>query len=376
MTDIDVTQQSVKTAMTDLEDVATTLARADGFVQKWIKTDASGGFFLTNAGAHIDTVREELGHQYRDLGTTVGAASDAVLSIWKDFRDQDEAAREKYEKYQQEAEGNAYSFGGTTLLSPDGTIAPFKPPVVSPHPAPSPAERKVDLGDLQSHLDAPEADTGWIETLNTWRDIKDGIDKVLGFEWVTGPLQKVGVHIPLEKFKSDMEGNYEDWAEAVAAISALASYFDQLHTDMDQVKEQVAERWLGGSSTAVQEWLSHFASASDYHRGQLNAFAGQIESEAILCKMVLDQLIDILGDLADCLPVIQANGDGLIDKGISLLKSAGKAIAGAIAAVIRFITKFLTKIDLLWTALWAIITILSSAPNDLEFAEITKPAVS
>ena len=376
MTDIDVTKQSIQVAVADLDDVSSTLARADGFVHQYLRADTSGGLFLTNAGAHINDAREELGHQYRDLSRTVSDASDAVMAIWKDFRDQDEASREKYEAYRQEADGNAYAFGGTTLLQSDGTLAPAKPPAVTPHPAPSPASRRVDLGDLQSHLDNPDASTGWIETLNTWRDIKDGIDKALAFEWMTAPLSKLGIHVPLDKFKNHMEGNYEEWAESIAAMFALADYFDQVHTDMEQVRDQVAQRWLGSSSVAVQEWLGSFASAADFHRGQLNAFAGQVESEAILCKMSLDQVIDLLGDLSDFLPVFQVTGDNLIEKGIDLLSDARQALASAVAAAIRLVVKIVTRVELLWTAAWAIITLLSSAPNDLRFPEVTRPAAA
>ena len=66
MTDIEVTRETAFTAAADLDALAGTLPKVQGFMNQYVYSDMEGGFFLTDAGDSINELRLALYQLTRD----------------------------------------------------------------------------------------------------------------------------------------------------------------------------------------------------------------------------------------------------------------------------------------------------------------------
>ncbi len=359
--DIEVAHQGVKVAIADLDALAEALTGADTFVDTYFRVQP-GGRFLTQASDLLDSIRAKLGDQYRGLSTKVDDASDSILVIWKEFERTDGQARVEFERQRERARRVG-----------SGDLPPLtEPPEVAPHPPPRAATRSVDAATLAAILASPKADTRVLEMLDCWREIGNKIDLVLSFEFLVIPLGKVGLHVPLNQFAEWMEGNYLDMAEAAAGVFVLSTFFESVGDDVGLTSGQVGGHWLGETSEAVQSWLGTLAGAASLHSRGLAGFAGGIQMQAQTLKLVLDQILDLLGDLADCVPVLERSADNLMKTIESLAEAEMKRFWATVFAAFRIVTKLILRLTLMYDAVIGLITILSSY-NDVEFPAVPAP---
>ena len=364
MTDIEVTRHTALTAAADLDALADTLPRVQGFMNQYVYSDMEGGFFLTNAGDSINELRLALYQQY-------AFGSGTVYALLKDGGDAVVAAFREVEKADREAADDVTAPDVLDLLRAP-TAGPFGVQGVDPRVPQEPTSTvpegpAVDPGDYDSVLAEPEPDLGAIKLMDDINDVRDKVGFITEFEWALRPLNGFGLTNPIEKFKDYMDGEYVSLATALAAVGSLGDYWLKVHGDLVATELRLRQRWAGRGGEAAADWVRDVASATIDHQIAIRLVEGKIANELALLKAALDTLFNIVEEIIECIP----GGDSKLDMLLDLPFALAEDLTAKLTTGVE---KFLIAFDSLWVICLSVISLLSQSGDDLEFPYVRSPS--
>lgn len=365
MTDIEVTRATAFTAAADLDALADTLPRVQGFLNQYVYSDMEGGFFLTDAGDSINELRYALYSQY-----AFGAGT--VYALLKDGGDAVIAAYREVEKADQEAGDVILPPWATDVLG-NGTGGAFgvQGVTVDPRVAQEPVQPvgdgpAVSSGDYDSVLAEPEPDLSAIKLMDDVMEVRDKVGAITGLEWALRPLKGFGLTNPIEDFKNYMDGEYVELATALAAVGSLGDYWLKVHGDLVATELRLRQRWAGRGGEAAADWVRDLSGAVLEHQTAIRLVEGKIANELVLLKESLDVLLNLVQEIMECIP----DADNKLEALLELPWAAAKVLTKLTFGV----EKFLIAFDSLMVICLAVISLLSQSTKDLEFPYVRSPS--
>ena len=249
---------------------------AHGIVSDYIQVDP-GGTALTALSGEVDSVREDLLSAYGTYGDAVRLFDNAGIALRVIAND--------YEKTDA-AQAAAYD---AKLKGLDETPIPW----TSNQPG-------VDLGSYLSAYSSPP-DSAFDE-YDAFMEISEGVDYIIGFDWIGDILGGIGLPDPIAGFKADLAGDWTKVGKALGGIELVHSYWYQVIGDLDGMVKGLDGQWSGNAASSATAWIADFSDKLGDHAKALNKTGQRIKSEALALKSYIDTMTGYIDAIVELLP--------------------------------------------------------------------------
>lgn len=306
----------------------------------YLDTSGSGKILGLVAG-ELDSVRTDLEPAYRNGGTAeelIAGAGNAFQKQATDYLTVDQAQRAEYDAKLAEVTDDPFIW---TYGDDNGA--------------------DVDYYEYQrKHWGEPE---NAFESYDDWVAIRDGVDYVAGFDWVTDVLGGLGLPIPLTEFVDNFEGDWKELGIAVGAVERLASYWQRVDLDLNSMAEELPNYWKGNAADSAQAWLVACGGKFADHGSAMGGLAQRISAEGYALFEAVRFITDIIEDIVDLLP----EPDSLL----GFLKDTVTAPAKAAKLALK-VSSFVTWFDIALIAGHSIVAAFAQLTrfHDTDFPEI------
>lgn len=335
----------VKDAAIEVAEVNDTVNRANGHANDYLVIPGDGKM-IDGARDELEKIREQLHADYGIGGAARAPLTCASLQLYyaaQDYEAADKASWASFDAQIKDPGRRDGQYGSWELLDPDGE------------------ERGVEYGEYSGILDDP---TSSMEDYEEWKEIESKVDYAVEFDWLTSPLQTLGLSDPIKKFHDDMDGEWSKVGMALGAIDQICDYWAQVRRDLGATCKALDAAWDGHAANNAIGFFHDYASATQTHASALDGVRTRIQAKAIGIRMALDTVLDGLEEVADLVPTGNSVGDFLKDVASTVLKVPGKLV---------------NTILLVFDALFALCSLLVSAfsllagRDDIAFPKVDLP---
>jgi hypothetical protein len=198
-----------------------------------------GGTFLNDIAGSVNEIRDQLESDYAVGGiarSTFDDAGKALMEISRDYRETDAAQAARYDS-----------------VLDIGAVQP--PEYMGGKPG-------IDTADYLFVIDVPNGFAS-IDQLNS---IAQGVDYVIGLDWMSGWLTTVGIVDPFAGFRARMEGDWRAIGKVVGALENLVEFWVKARADLESVPARFSGDWVVDPTGTGFD----FYQRNDHHGGALN----------------------------------------------------------------------------------------------------------
>lgn len=318
----------VRAAGEDMRSLGTALGHMNLYVQDHLHLEDAQGTIIAALGDRVNGIREQMVTDYGPTGVARRAYTTAASGL-------DEVAT-AYERIDEDVAAQFDSSVATHDLDMQSAPTTYMPP-------------EFDVDDVISGLTTPEEGFG---DLDAYNDLAQGIDYVVGLDWLSDMLTTVGLLDPFGEFKDKLEGDWNAVGKAVGALQVVADTWTDIagktraipnHFDWQRVDNQGVDvnvefdGWSGNAAQAATWYCQNLADKGVEHEGAISGKVIAITGEVFAVNDILDQLIGLIEDLIELLPWGESIED-FLKNALMPWKQADRLVKAA-GAVAKIVTK-------------------------------------